>query len=914
MNHVSLRRPASILGLFCLVALPAFATSGEAPELAIASFTLPNGLNVILHEDHTLPVVAVNVWYHVGSKNEKPGRTGFAHLFEHMMFQGSEHHDTDYFLPLQKVGGRVNGSTTEDRTNYWENVPSDQLELALWLESDRMGWLLPSMTQERLDNQRDVVKNEKRQGENRPYAVVRELRQQLMYPEGHPYRWTVIGSMDDLSAASLDDVKDFFRLYYAPNNASLCIAGDFDPTQARALVEKYFGPIPPGQPVQRLEDWQPRLDGERRAVAEDRVELARLSLTWHSPGYFQPGEAELDLLATILADGKNSRLYRTLVHDRELAQDVRAYQSSNEMSGMFSIQVTARPGVSLDTIEAAVDAELDRVRDKGVTKDEVALAQATYETQFVRRLQREGGFGGIADLLNEYATFAGTPDDLAQDMARYRSVTPDAVRDFARRYLPPHDRVVIDVVPQGTLAAPDDAADRTQLPGSGGPLAFTPPAIETTTLANGLQVCLVHRTGLPLVGVSLAVRTGWAADPADRPGTAAMTANLLDEGTREHDAVGLENAARALGAEIRTHSTFDGTFVSTDLLRSHLDDGLALIGEMVREPVFPDDEFARQRKLALGRIKQASQRPTSVGMALLQEKIFGAGHPYAQPMSGTGTPEGLNALTRNDIAQFHAAHFVSNNAALCITGDLTLSEAKAAAERVFGDWARGTVAPVTVPAPRPDRSARIFLVDRPGAEQSAIVGGYPGISAGDPDELPLEVLNTALGGQFASRINMNLREDKGYTYGARTMVMTSHDGGAIGVSTQVQTPSTAASITEILKEFADICGPRPLQGDELADCENQLVMGFPQNFETYQGICRQMGNLLTSGLPLDDWQAYDARVRACTAQDMRRLAAQYIRPDDLVFVIVGDRAKIEDDLRALNVGEVTVVSPPEGGA
>ena len=561
-------RKLALCASLALLVVPALVFADELPPLTIETFTLPNGLNVILHEDHDLPVVAVDVWYHVGSKNEKPGRTGFAHLFEHMMFQGSEHHDTDYFLPLQRIGGRVNGSTTEDRTNYWENVPSDQLELALWLESDRMGWLLPSMTQERLDNQRDVVKNEKRQGENNPYALVRQLLPPLLYPEGHPYHWTVIGSMDDLSAASLEDVKDFFRLYYAPNNASLCIAGDFDPAVARSLVEKYFGPIPAGQPVERVEAWVPALDGEHRALAEDKVDLARLYLTWHSPGYFQPGEADLDLLATILADGKNSRLYRALVHDRELAQDVRAFQSSSEICGSFDIQVTARPDVSLEAIEAAVDAELAKVREKGVTKDEVALAQSTYETGFVRRLQRVGGFGGIADLLNDYYTFAGDPDYLQKDMARYRAVTPASVRDWAQRTLLPHQRVVIGVVPQGTLKATDDVADRNDLPTSSGALNFTPPVVETATLDNGLEVALVHKTGLPLVGVALAVKSGWSSDPGAKPGTAAMTADLLDEGTKRHDALGLANAARALGADIRTRSSFDGTTIAMDLLRA----------------------------------------------------------------------------------------------------------------------------------------------------------------------------------------------------------------------------------------------------------------------------------------------------------------------------------------------------------
>ncbi len=901
MTNASLR--AVTVCLLAAVLAPGLAQAAtDMPDLAYETYTLPNGLRVILHEDHALPVVAVNVWYHSGSKNEKPGRTGFAHLFEHMMFQGSQHHDADYFLPLQKVGGTVNGSTSQDRTNYWENVPRDQLELALWLEADRMGWLLPAMTQERLDNQRDVVKNEKRQGENQPYALVRDLRLQLMYPEGHPYRWPVIGSMDDLSAASLEDVKDFFRLYYAPNNASLCVAGDFDAAEAKRLIVQHFAPIPPGRPVQRIQTWRPRLDGEVRATAQDDVELPRLYLSWHAPGFYQSDEAELNLVADILSQGKSSRLYHALVHEREIAQDVAAYLSGNELSGMFLVQATARPGVGLDELEAAVDDELARLQEKGVTKEELALSQASYETAFVRRLQRVGGFGGKADLLNRYLVMAGTPGYLEQDLARYRSATTAGVRDA---------RVVIHVVPQGTLNAVTDDATRDVMPESRGAVDFAPPVIESVTLANGLEVCLIRKTGLPLVAATLAVRSGWSSDPVGKPGVAALTAELLDEGTRRHDAVGLETAVRRLGAELSTRSTFDASQVSLNLLARHLDAGLALMAEVAREPLFPPAEFERQRKLALGRIQQEAMQPTTVAMKLLQEKVFGESHVYAQPFTGSGTAASLAALSPADLATFHAAHYVPGNTVLCLAGDLTLEQARVAAERVFGDWPAGVAPAPVVPPANPDRSARIFLVDRPGASQSTISAAYPSVNVGDADRLALEILNTALGGQFASRLNLNLREDKGYTYGARTQLAAFGGGGYFGAATQVQTPHTAATIVEILKEFSDVCGPRPVAGDELQNCANQMVLSFPQDFETYQGVAGRIAQLVVNAQPRDEWQTYAARVRAVNATELQRVAQRLVRPDDLVFVIVGDRARIEDGLRGLNIGPVRVVTPTE---
>ncbi|MBK7048225.1 MAG: insulinase family protein [bacterium] len=577
---MNLRRIVSLMGLTAALAVaPSVVRAAPAagvadlPELTFEKYTLENGLQVILHEDHGLPTAAVNVWYHVGSKNEKPGRTGFAHLFEHMMFQGSENHDKDYFLPLQKVGGQVNGSTNNDRTNYWENVPADQLEMALFLEADRMGWLLPAMTQEKLDNQRDVVKNEKRQGENRPYAKSRDLLLGLMYPEGHPYSWPVIGSMEDLSAASREDVSEFFRLYYAPNNASLCVAGDFDPAQVKEWIAKYFGTIPPGRPVDRLESWIPQLDGERRALAEDAVELPRLYMQWHSPGWYQEGDAEFDLLGDIVASGKTSRLYRTLVYEKQIAQDIFATQSSREMSGTFGITATAAPGHDLAELEAAIDAELKTLLAKGVTEREVGLSRTRFQANAVRELQQIGGFGGKADRLNRYNVLVGDPGFLKADLARYDVANAASVNAWMRRFIDLDRRGVLWIVPQGKLAAAKLDVDRSQLPAAGRPAGFTPPAVQTATLPNGLKLYLVEKHELPLVEARLVVNAGWADDPLDRQGTAALTADMLDEGAAGRDALALSEAVEALGAELRTESNFDGTQVSLNVLRGKLDEG-----------------------------------------------------------------------------------------------------------------------------------------------------------------------------------------------------------------------------------------------------------------------------------------------------------------------------------------------------
>jgi zinc protease len=429
------------------------AAQEHAMEISIPyrSFTLDNGLRVLVHEDHSVPVVAVNLWYHVGSANERPGRTGFAHLFEHLMFEGSAHVPEGQFDELlEGVGAINNGSTDTDRTNYWETLPPNGLELALYLEADRMGWLEAAITEQQLEAQRGVVKNERRQSyENRPYGLAYERLSAALYPADHPYHWPTIGSMADLDAATLQDVVDFFRTYYAPGNASLAIAGDVDFGEVRALVEKYFADIPPGPEVPEVHAPDATLPRTGRLVLEDDVQLPRLYVAWHSPAHFAPGDAALDVAASVLADGRTSRLYRTLVYDRQVAQDVSAYQSSARLGSEFTVVVTARPEVGLAALEAEVRAELGRMAEEGVSVRELERARNARETGFVDALQTVGGFGGKADRLNQYQFYTGEPDWAGQDLARYRTLTPAAVQAAVRRWLAEPHSVVLSVVPRG---------------------------------------------------------------------------------------------------------------------------------------------------------------------------------------------------------------------------------------------------------------------------------------------------------------------------------------------------------------------------------------------------------------------------------------------------------------------------------
>jgi zinc protease len=898
------------VALLAFAAVGVLATVGSAqmlPPMKYEKYELPNGLDVILHRDTTMPTVAVNIWYHVGSKNEKRGRTGFAHLFEHMMFQGSLHHDTDYFAPLEKIGADLNGSTEVDRTNYWENVPSNYLELALWLESDRMGFLTQAMTQAKLDNQRDVVKNERRQGEdNQPYGKSDELLLGLMYPSDHPYSWPVIGSMEDLSAASLADVSEFFKTYYTPNNASLCIAGDFDPTTVKKLVEKYFGPLPPGPPVDRMTSWIPTLDRVKRSVAQDNVKLPRLYYAWPSPAYYAPGDAEFDLLANALTSGKTSRLYKSLVYDQKIAQDVTAYQSSGELGGTFNVIVTAKEGHTLDEIEKAVDAELQKIITAGITPSELQQAQTAWEARFVRSLQRVGGFGGVADKMNEYNTYFGNPDRFQWDMERYTKATVADVQKFVKQYINLDKRVILHIVPEGDLKVAGTDFDRPEPKPMPEP-SFTPPAIQRAKLSNGLDLLLVEDHKLPLIQANLVLKSGWAADPKDRPGSASLTAEMLDEGTKTRTSLQIADEAKRLGANLGARSTFDGSNVSINVLTKNFDPALALMADVVLNPTFPSEELERQRQIYLGRIQQESKEPFTSAFKMYLRTLFGPDHPYGQPYTGTGTESSIKAITRDDLVNYYKANYFPNNAGIVMVGDISLSDAKAKLESAFKSWQPGTVAAHEVPTPAPLTKTKVCIIDKPGAAQSVVMVGNLGITREAPDYTACDVMNNALGGQFTSRINMNLREDKGYTYGAGSFFRALRGVGPFACYAPVQTQYTKETVVEMLKELRDICSTRPLTDAELADSKNNMIKGFPQGYETMNAIAGQLAEMYQYDLPADEWSTYKTRVNAIDGAAATKAAKDHLHPDALLIVVVGDRAKIEPGLKDLQLGDIVYI-------
>ncbi len=896
----------------------------DIPKIAFEKYKLPNGLEVILSEDHRLPMVAVNLWYHVGPANEEAGRTGFAHLFEHMMFQGSKHTGDNPLALLEGAGAsQINGTTGFDRTNYFETVPANQLELVLWLESDRMGYLLDKLDQARLTNQQDVVRNERRQSiENRPYGMVEEAVYHQLFPRSHPYYAAVIGSHADIQAAKLEDVKKFFKLYYAPNNASLAIVGDFDKAAAKKLVEKYFGPLKRGPDVPKINAVTPPITSERRAVIQDRVELPRVYMAWITSPIYKPGDAAADLVASILGGGKSSRLYKKLVYEKQIAQDVNAEQESLMLGSDLTLQVTARPGHTAEELEKAINEELERLRREGPDTKEVARARNTIETRIITRLETLGGFGGVADRLNAYNHYLGNPDYLAQDIARYRRATPVSIRKFAQEQLKPSARVVVYGVPGTqdlgpsvpTEKAPDvppgtgaesvnaDEPWRKDVPGPGPARPFQLPVPNRFQLSNGLTVIYSERPGLPIVAADLVVRTGSDANPLDKPGLANFTAAMLDQGTGTRTALQIADEAAHLGATLETNSSMDASQVTIRSLKKNFPAALDLLADLILHPSFPQEEIERQRASRLGQLVQRRENPAVVADQVMSAALYGPRHPYGYPE--LGTEAAVKATNRDDMLAFWKQSFVPNNAALVIAGNIGLEELKALAEKEFGGWQRGTPARPELGAPTTTR-ARLVLVDKPGAPQTRVRVAMVGVPRSTPDYAALEVMNASLGGLFSSRINLNLREQHGYTYGAGSRFVYRRSAGPFFVSTGVRTDVTAPALTEILKEIRRIAETQ-LTPEELSLSKDSQVRSLPGEFETSASAATSFTNLYLYDLGLDYYAQLPARLSAITSADVHAVAKKYLVPEKMIVVAVGDRAKIEPELAKLNLGPVEI--------
>ena len=888
-------------------------------KMLLEKYTLPNGLEVILHEDHQLPIVAVNIWYHTGPMNERAGQTGFAHLFEHLMFQSSGHVPEDsYFKYLEAAGASfVNGSTDFDRTNYLEDIPSNQLELALWLESDRMGFLLDRLTASSFANQQDVVRNERRQSvENAPYGLVEEELYHQLFPKTHPYYASVIGSHEDIQNAKVDDIREFFKRYYVPNNATLVIAGDIDKVQAKALVTKYFATIPRGDAIPPVEVTTPPIAQERRSKVTDEVELPRVFLGWITSPIFKPGDAEAGIAADILGGGKASRLYKSLVYEKKIAQDVNASLQSLVLGSVFEIVATAKPGHTAEELEAAIDSEIQKLASEGPTASEVAASQNSEYSGIVQSLERIGGFGGVADRINMYNQHTKDPNYLNKDLARYAAVTPESVKRFTAEQLGKQSRAVVYGVPGTKVVPPAPPTPpaptnteakveskepwRNTVPGAGASVVVKLPMAKRFRLQNGLTVLLVENHRLPVVASTLVLRSGSAQDPTDLAGLSGFTSSMLDEGTQKRDALAIANELHGLGASLNTGSSVDGSTIGCRSLKATAGATMSILSDVALHPSFPEKDVERVRDDRVTALTQQRDSPNQTASRLMWSCLYGPTHPYGHITLGTA--DGLKKISRDDMVRFYQAYYTPQNAALVFVGDLSEAEARKLANDALGTWS-GPPTETPVPPQGTMVSSRVVIVDKVGMPQTALRVVQLGLKRSDPDFEKMDLANTILGGLFSSRINMNLREAHGYTYGAYSQLSENRGQGPFLIGTSVRTDVTGASIDEILKEVHAMV-EKPVTDDELRMAKESTVRTLPAAFQTTYNTAGTIATLYLYDLPPDYYQTLPGRISAITGQDVQAVSKKFLAPDRMVIIAVGDRSKIEPQIMKLNLGNV----------
>ncbi|OOG62841.1 peptidase M16 [Rhodanobacter sp. B04] len=916
------------------------ATSSQIPDIAYTRFTLPNGLTVVVHEDHKAPVVAVSIWYHIGSADEPKGKTGFAHLFEHLMFSGSENHKGTYFEPFEKAGATdMNGTTWFDRTNYFETVPTTALDMALWMESDRMGHLLGAIGQKELDTQRGVVQNEKRQGENRPYGRVDENILANTYPANHPYQHDTIGSMADLDAASLDDVKSWFHSNYGAANTTLVLAGDITVAQAKEKAAKYFGDIPAGPAVARQQAWITPLPASTRGVQHDHVAQPRIIRTWVVPQLGSDDAIQLDLAAFALGGGKTSRLYQRLVYQDKLVDHISADIGEFALASQFQIQADVKQGVDPAKVEAVINEELRKFLASGPTQDELDRAKVANRAGFVRGLEKVGGFGGKAVILAEGQVYRGDPGAYKKDLVRSAAASIASVKAASDKWLSKGD-YLLTVLPadKGFDPAVEDAKVMALGAAAGRPQPKLPPAhvysvsksdldrsagvpqvsrfpelsfpkLEHGKLKNGIEVILAERHTIPVTQMQLLFDSGYAADQGRKLGTASFTTRLMNESTRDLDSVEVARRRQRLGAITNVGCGLDSCVASLDALNDQLQPSLSLFSDIVRNPAFKAADIDRVRGQWLAGIAQEKTQPTGLALRTLPPLLYGEHHAYGIPFTGSGTESEIKALTDADLVAFQHDWLRPDNVKILVAGDTTLAQIIPQLDAVFGDWkAPATAVPKkNIAKVAAQAKPRVFLINRADAPQSLILAGLLAPSTRADNNLAIQAANGAFGGTFTSRLNMNLREDKRWAYGANSMLMDAQGQRPFLFFAPVQTDKTAESAAEVLKEARAVISDRPLTAAEIAKIKDQRVRALPGSYETTSAVLGAISGIVQYGRPDDYVQTLKSQLEAVTPAAAETAIKEIVQPAAMTWVIVGDLGKIEVPVRALNLGEVQVI-------
>ena len=870
-------------------------------DIPYTKYVLKNGLTLIVHEDTKTPTATLHLVYHVGSKNEPEGRSGFAHLFEHLMFNGSQHFNDDFFKATQQIGAtNQNGTTNTDRTNYYQTVPKAALDSILWLESDRMGYLLGAVDQKRLDEQRGVVQNEKRQGENQPYGKVFNHIVAATYPDDHPYGHTVIGSMEDLNAATMQDVQDWFKQWYGPANAILVIAGDIKPEEAKAKVEKFFGEIPPGPPPTQPKSWVPEISENQREIMYDRVAQPRIYKTWNVPELGNPEGELLDHVAAALGGDRNARLTKRLVFDEQVATNVSVGNPQSEIAGQFRIIVTAKPDADLAKIEAAIDEEVNKLIASGPTQAELdkSIVQAVSGT--IAGLESTSS---KAAQLAQWEMIDGEPDGWKKSLQRLQAATPASVQASARKWLT-RGSYTLSVLPFGEPEAFAEKVDRSKMPQPGAIADAVFPEFQTATLSNGIKVYLVERHDVPQVSVSMQLDTGYPADLATmKDGLSGLTANLLDEGTTSRSALQIADEIDRLGGYLGTGGGGETSTVEFSALTPTVDQVMAIWADVLRNPAFAEGDFRRIQAQTAQGLQQQLRDPGSIGQRVLSRALWGDNHAYGRLL----TPQEISSLSPADAAAFHKSWYGPNNATLFVVGDTTLAEITPKLEAALRGWGEAPMKRASVANGVRPSTPVVYLVDRPDSAQSIILVGTPQAPRIPAEDTRVSAFNALFGGNFTSRVNMNLREDKGWSYGARSIVSGGRGPRTFTIQAPVQTDQTKGALIELRKELTDIVGRKPPTAAEVDTVRTNTLLGLSSRWETADAVMGTLMDIHNFSLPADYWAKYPDAYRGVTPAEVEAMGKRLIPNQNHVWVIVGDRAKIEKGVRELNLGQVRVV-------
>ncbi len=891
---------AVLIVLASLLAAPAPAQDLAGVDIPYQRHVLDNGLTVLIHEDHTAPQAFVNVYYKVGSRDEKPGKTGFAHLFEHLMFNGSENADGEYFAPVQDVGGSLNGDTSFDRTRYFQTVPNTALERILWLESDRMGHLLGAVTQEKLDQQRGVVQNEKRRGDNRPYSQAFPTLIDGLFPEGHPYSWPTIGSMEDLEAAALEDVHEWFKAWYGPANAIVTVAGAVDPAEALDLVKLHFGDIPPGPPVKHLDDWVPERRNNSFETFQDRVANPLIFRGWAIPGRDHEVAAAASLAVQILGGDSSSRLYRRLVKDEKLAVAASMSLLPLDLASITFLQVVLVPGADADRARAIIAEELARFAVEGPTATEVELTKTQIAGSVIKGLD---SLSGKANLLAESEYYGGSPDAYKTSFAWIDATTRESIREAAATWFGDgYHEVFVTMFGDHTVA--DAGADRSAIPSVDRYPPATAPAVQDFKLKNGIPVRFVPRMGVPAVNLIGQFRVGEATSADENPAAASIAMAALAKGTKKRTADEVIADLKRTGSSFNVSIGSDVTRATATTLTSKFDAAMELAADVLRNPAFDEEEVALLKDVAVASIAQGKTNPSTVASRYIEAVMY-EGHPYGGMPSSA---DDVVALTRDDLRAAYQRRIRPQDLTIYVVGGIEPEVLIATLNRHFGDWkpARGAAAVADVMAEPAARDSRVIVFDMPGAPQSNIVAVQlidPPYRAGHTE---FGLANMIYGGNFTSRINSNLREEKGWSYGVRSSIDNVAGPRTWRITAQVQTDKTADSIRELLRELRAINADRPFEADELEKVRNERVRKLPAVTASAFGILTYLAENGLYGHADDYIEQRKGEYEAVTLGQLAPALNQRVNAERLNWFISGDLAKIEQSLEGLDLGEIEV--------